>query len=158
VSPGEECLDEWRRVFDLNLWSATNVIEAAKDALIASKGVIICISSICGLEVIPGAPLTYSAAKAALNIYVRGVARHLGKHGVRVNAVAPGNILFDESVWEKRMAQDLRVVEEMLKNNVSLNKLGSPEDVANIVAWLASSRSKFVTGQIWTVDGGQIRS
>ncbi len=75
VRPGEESFDEWQRVFALNLWSATNMVEAARDALAASKGVIVCVSSICGMEVVPGAPVTYSAAKAALNAYVRGIAR-----------------------------------------------------------------------------------
>ena len=66
VPPGEETYDEWQRVFALNLWSTTNIIEAAWDVM-APNGVIICVSSICGLEVVPGAPVTYSAAKAALH-------------------------------------------------------------------------------------------
>ena len=103
VIPGEENYKEWRRVFDLNLWSATNTIEAAKKELIKNKGNIICISSICGLEVIAGAPVTYSAAKAALHAYVRGIARPLGLEGVRINAVAPGNILFERSIWSERL-------------------------------------------------------
>ena len=94
VPPGEECFDEWQRVFNINFWSTTNVVEAAKKSLYTTKGKIICISSICGVEVIPNAPVTYSVAKAALNAYVRGMARPLGKHGVTINAVAPGNILF----------------------------------------------------------------
>ena len=64
---------------------------------------IVCVSSICGLEVIPGAPLTYSAAKAALNAYIRGVAVPLGADGVRINGIAPGNILFKGSVWERKL-------------------------------------------------------
>lgn len=158
VPPGEETPEEWQRVFALNLWSATNVIEAAKDTLIASKGSIVCISSICGLEAIPGAPVTYSAAKAALHAYVRGIARPLGKHGVRINAVAPGNILFDGSVWSKKLAEDRQAVETMLQRDVSLARLGVPADVASLVAYLASPSSGFATGQIWTLDGGQIRS
>ena len=67
VPPGSETADEWQRVFALNLWSTTNTVEAAKEALLKTQGVIVCISSICGLEVRPGAPVTYSAAKAALH-------------------------------------------------------------------------------------------
>jgi 3-oxoacyl-[acyl-carrier protein] reductase len=158
VSPGSESLEEWQRVFALNFWSATNTIEAAKNALIASKGTIVCISSICGVEVIPGAPLTYSAAKASLNAYVRGIARPLGKFGVRINAVAPGNIMFDGSVWDKKQIDDLRAVDEMLRREVSLSRLGTTTDVAQLVAYLASPKSAFATGQIWTLDGGQTRS
>ncbi len=158
VSPGGETAQEWQRVFALNLWSATNTIEAARDALIASRGVIVCISSICGLEVIPGAPITYSAAKAALHAYVRGIARPFGKYGVRINAVAPGNILFNGSVWSRKLAEDKQAVETMLDRDVSLGSLGSPDDVANLVTYLASPRSAFATGQVWTLDGGQTHS
>lgn len=158
VPPGQETPEEWQRMFALNLWSATNTIEAAKEALIASKGSIVCISSICGLEVIPGAPVTYSVAKAALHAYVRGIARTFGKGGIRINAVAPGNILFDGSVWSRKLADDPNAVEDMLEREVSLARLGAPEDVASLVAYLVSERSAFATGQIWTLDGGQVRS
>lgn len=158
VPPGSESPAEWQRVFALNLWSATNTVEAAKEALIASQGAIVCISSICGLEVIPGAPVTYSAAKAALHAYVRGIARPLGKAGVRINAVAPGNILFDGSVWSRKLAEDPQSVEAMLQRDVPLASLGSPQDVADLVTYLASPRSAFATGQVWTLDGGQTRS
>jgi len=103
VAPGDETSEEWERVLALNLWSTTNMVEAARQALAATKGTIICVSSICGIEMIPGAPVTYSVAKAALNAYVRGIARPLGKLGVRINAVAPGNILFEGSVWARKL-------------------------------------------------------
>jgi NAD(P)-dependent dehydrogenase (short-subunit alcohol dehydrogenase family) len=158
VAPGDETPEEWQRVFGLNLWSATNTVEAAKAALISSKGAVVCVSSICGLEAIPGAPVTYSTAKAALHAYVRGIARPLGKHGVRINAVAPGNIVFDGSVWSRKLQEDREAVESMLGREVALGSLGSPEDVANLVTYLASSLSQFATGQIWTLDGGQTRA
>lgn len=158
VLPGAETPDEWQRVFALNLWSVTNTVEAAKLALIASNGVIVCISSICGLEVIPGAPITYSAAKAALHAYVRGIARPLGQHGIRINAVASGNILFDESIWARKLAEDRLAVQSMLETNVALKRLGSPEDVANLVTYLVSARSAYATGGVWTLDGGQVHS
>ena len=158
VPPGSETPDEWRRVFALNLWSTTNTVEAARDALASTSGSIVCISSICGLEVIPGAPLTYSAAKAALHAYVRGIARPLGRQGIRINAVAPGNILSDSSVWARRMADDSGAVQQMLDCEVSLGRLGTPQEVAELVAFLASSRAGFATGGIWQLDGGQVRA
>lgn len=158
VSPGKETADEWQRVFAMNLWSTTNTVEAARDALASSKGTIVCISSICGSEVIPGAPVTYSAAKAALHAYVRGIARPLGKQGVRINAVAPGNILFEGSVWSHKLAEDETAVQTMLENNVSLGNFGTPADVAQLVAYLASPCSKFASGSVWTLDGGQVHS
>jgi 3-oxoacyl-[acyl-carrier protein] reductase len=158
VHPGNETADEWQRVFALNLWSTTNIVEAARDALAVSKGVVVCISSICGLEVIPGAPVTYSAAKAALHAYVRGIARPLGKQGVRINVVAPGNILFDGSVWSRKLAEDTPAVQAMLSKDVALGNLGTPADVASLVAYLASPRSGFASGSVWTLDGGQVHA
>ena len=155
VAPGAESLEEWMRVFAVNLWSTTNMVEAARSALAQSKGLIVCISSICGLEVVPGAPVTYSAAKAALHAYVRGIARPLGLEGVRINAVAPGNILFDSSVWARRMTEDPQTVRAMLERDVPLRRLGTPEEVADLVAFLASSRAAFATGGVWKLDGGQ---
>ncbi|MBL80229.1 MAG: oxidoreductase [Nitrosomonadaceae bacterium] len=158
VPPGEESWEEWQRVFALNLWATTNMVEASRNALAKSKGTIVCVSSICGNEVVPGAPVTYSVAKAALNAYVRGIARPLGKQGVRINAVAPGNILFDGSVWSRKLAEDDSVVKAMLERDVALAKLGTPEDVAGLVLYLVSSQAGFATGGVWTIDGGQVHS
>jgi len=158
VPPGQENPAEWQRVFALNLWSCINTVEAARPTLKASRGSIVCVSSICGLEVVPGAPVTYSAAKAALHAYVRGIARPLGQAGIRINAVAPGNILFDGSVWSRKLDEDAQAVHDMLQSNVALSKLGVPADVARLVAYIASPAAGFATGAIWTLDGGQVRA
>jgi 3-oxoacyl-[acyl-carrier protein] reductase len=158
VPPGEETYAEWQRVFALNLWSTTNTVEAAREALSASKGVITCVSSICGLEVIPGAPVAYSTAKAALHAYVRGIARPLGKLGIRINAIAPGNILFEGSVWSCKLQENPAAVDSMLERDVALARLGTSREVAELVAYLVSPRCSFVSGAIWTLDGGQVHS
>ena len=158
VPPGKETLEEWQRVFALNLWSTTNIVEAATSALVDSKGSIVCISSICGQEVVPNAPVTYSAAKSALNAFVRGISRPFGKQGVRINAVAPGNILFNDSVWSRKLKEDKDLVAQILERDVSLSRLGSPTEVAYLVAYLLSPRSGFATGSIWPLDGGQVHS
>lgn len=158
VPPGEETPEEWQRVFALNLWSTINTVAASRAALAESKGSIVCISSICGLEMIAGAPITYSAAKAALHAYVRGIARPLGKQGIRINAVAPGNILFDGSVWSRKLTETPTSVQAMLGKDVALGCLGAPQDVASLAAYLVSARANFATGAIYTLDGGQVHT
>ena len=158
VPPGQETYKEWQRVFDLNFFSTTNLVEASKKVLEKSQGAIVCVSSICGSETIPGAPITYSVAKSALNTYVKSVATPLASSGIRINAVAPGNINFVGSTWEEKIAKDPDSVETMLKASVPLNKFGCPNDVANIVVWLASDLANFVTGAVFVTDGGQTRS
>jgi len=158
VPPGKEDAREWQRVFGINLWSATNLIEAARKYLVASKGVVICVSSICGLEVVPGAPITYSAAKAALHAMIRGLSWPLGKTGIRINGVAAGNILHETSVWAVKIKKERKKTEAWLKKEVSLQRLGRSQEIGDVVAFLASPRASFVSGAIWVVDGGQTRS
>ena len=98
------------------------------------------------------------SAKAALNAYVRGIAWPLGEEGVRINAVAVGNLLFDGSVWSERLTANSEEVESMLREEVALGRLGAPSEVTHLVEFLASDRSSFATGSVWALDGGQIRS
>lgn len=158
VKPGQETFAAWHKSFAMNFFSTTCTVEAATSHLEKSSGVVICISSICGCEVIPGAPVTYSVAKAALNAYVRAVSRPLGDKGIRICGLAPGNVLFDGSVWDRKMSEDARGVEDMLEQNVALKALGNPEQIASLTTFLASTKSNFTTGSVWVVDGGQTRA
>lgn len=157
VPPGNETEDEWKKSFSINFFSATNVIENLLQFMPANFSAITCISSICGHEAL-GAPLTYSVAKAALNSYVVGFSRVLGKKGIRINAVSPGNILFENSVWDRKLKSHPKEVQTMLDQDVALKTLGTVEDVANMTLFLSSEKAKFITGSIHVVDGGQLRS
>lgn len=154
VRPGHETYEEWAKLLSINLLSNTSIIEKALPELKKTKGNIICISSICGIEILKGAPLVYSAAKAALNSYVKGLAKVIGTDGVRINAVAPGNINFKGSVWEKMSEANPMMVARMLNEDVALRRFGTPEEIADMVVFLGSSRSSFTTGSIVVVDGG----
>jgi 3-oxoacyl-[acyl-carrier protein] reductase len=156
--PGHENAAEWRRVIDLNLFATTNTIEATRPLMQRGSGdrAIVCVSSICGLAAL-GAPVTYSAAKAALNATVRGLARPLAQEGIRINAVAPGNILFEGSTWTRKLAENKAGVEDMLAREVPLRRLGTPDEIADVVGFLASPRAAFITGTVIVADGGQLR-
>jgi 3-oxoacyl-[acyl-carrier protein] reductase len=158
VPPGQETAAEWKRVLDANLFATTNMIEAARPVMRQGHGerAIICISSICGLAAL-GAPVTYSAAKAALNATVRGLARPLALDGIRINAVAPGNILFEGGTWARKLAESKSAVDDMLAREVAMRRLGKPEEIADLVAFLASPRAAFITGTVMVADGGQLR-
>lgn len=156
-----ETQEEWRRVFDVNLFSATAAVYALLPSLrkaAARKGdaSIVFISSICGEEAL-GCPLAYSSAKSALNSFAKTLARPLGKDRVRVNIVSPGNVMFPGSTWENKVQQNPDGVEAMLQKEVPLARLGTADEVADVVVFLASERASFVTGADWIVDGGQTR-
>jgi 3-oxoacyl-[acyl-carrier protein] reductase len=159
VPPGQENAAEWRRVMDVNLFATTNTIEAARPVMQRGSGdrAIICISSICGLAAL-GAPVTYSAAKAALNATVRGLARPLAQDGIRINAVAPGNILFGGGAWARKLVENKTGVEDMLAREVPLRRLGTPAEIADVVGFLASPRAAFISGTVIVADGGQLRA
>ena len=156
--PTKETLYDWQKSMSINLFSATNIIEHLIEPLTISKGVIICISSICGNEFIPGAPITYSCAKAALNHFVKTIAWPLAERGIRINAISPGNIIFPDSSWEEKLKNNKKDVKSYLKNNVALKRFGTPDEISKFACFLASENASFATGSIFTLDGNQTRS
>lgn len=151
-------LTPWKYMMDVNFWSAVNLIESI-EALQPNHPIsIVCISSICGIEIVPGAPPAYSVAKSALNSYVRVKSKGLKSVGSRINAIAPGNIMHENSVWLKKKNENPSEFSDYINKNVPLNRMASTGEIADLVLYLASPKASFVSGSIWTIDGGQVNS
>ena len=140
-------VEEWQRVIDINLTSVFNCSKTALPMLIADQGNIVSMSSFSGLRGNFG-QTNYTAAKAGIIGFTKTLSKEVGKFGVRVNAVAPG---FIESKMTEAMPEDIKA---MVKKLTSLARTGKPEEVANVIAFLASSEASFVTGDIINIDGG----
>ncbi|MDO8684714.1 MAG: 3-oxoacyl-[acyl-carrier-protein] reductase [Armatimonadota bacterium] len=141
---------EWDAVIDTNLKGTFNCTKAvAKLMLRARTGRIVNIASVMGLIGNPG-QANYSASKAGVIGFTKTVAKELGSRGITVNAVAPG---FIETVMTEELSQQVR---DTISAQIPLARLGTPEDVANIVVFLCSEASNYVTGQVINVDGGMV--
>ena len=118
---------------------------------------IVIIGSIAGLEDI-GAPFYYTVFKSTLSSYVKSMSRKLSEKNIRINLVSPGNILFKNGNWEKKLNTNKSKINRMIKKNVPLKKFGKPQDVSIIVSVLLSNKTGFITGSNFVIDGGQTRS
>jgi 3-oxoacyl-[acyl-carrier protein] reductase len=137
--------NHWKDVLDTNLDGFFYVTRALlKNMLVKRYGRIINIVSLSGLKGLPG-QVNYSAAKAAVIGATKALAQEVGKKNVTVNAVAPGFIRTD-------MTKDLD--ENSLKGMIPLNRFGTPEEVAEVVSFLASEKSSYITGEVISVNGG----
>ena len=102
--------------------------------------------------------MTYNAAKAAMISLSKEMARAYAPKGIRVNSVAPGSILFPGGSWAKRQSDDPEAIAAFVKNELPAGRFGTPEEVANVVIFLASKQAQWVSGACVNVDGCQSRS
>lgn len=140
--------EEWDAVLDTNLKGAFHFTKALSRTMLKQRsGRIINITSIIGLTGNAGQS-NYAASKAGLIGFTKSVARELASRGITANAVAPGFIVTDMTKALGEQAQ------EALKAKIALGRLGTADDVANAVLFLAGDMAGYITGQVITVDGG----
>lgn len=140
--------DDYRKIMDTNFGGFFNLTkETIPDMVHNKSGVIIAISSMWG-QVGASCEALYSASKGAIDAYVKSLAKELGPSGIRVNAVSPGVVKTD--MLKCYSEEDL----DSLADETPLGKVGAPEEIADMVYFLASNEASFVTGQIIGVNGG----
>jgi 3-oxoacyl-[acyl-carrier protein] reductase len=146
----------WERVVDANLMSAVWCSRAALAPFEArGGGTIVHVTSICGLEYCTSAP--YTAAKGALASLTKEMAVDLAPRKIRVVAVAPGSILFPGGSWDRRRTSNPAKIEKMIADELPWGRFGTPEEVADVIAFVASPRASWITGSSVVVDGAQGR-
>ncbi|SOH92343.1 NAD(P)-dependent dehydrogenase, short-chain alcohol dehydrogenase family [Monaibacterium marinum] len=138
-------LRDWGKVFHVNFFAPVVLARGLRQELAAAKGAIVNVTSIAGSRVHPFAGAAYSTSKAALAALTREMAHDFGPLGVRVNAIAPGEIETDI----------LSPGTEKLVESLPLRRLGQPEEVARTVYFLCTDASAYVTGTEIEVNGGQ---
>lgn len=140
--------EDYDFVFDTNMRGTYNTCKlVGREMLSNQSGKIINISSIWGLCG-GSCESVYSASKGAIIAFTKALAKELGPNGINVNVVAPGFIQTDMT---KNVTEEIR---QEIMDNSALGRLGTPEDVAGVVSFLASEKSEFITGQVISVDGG----
>lgn len=140
--------EDWDEVLNINLRGAFLCTRAALRPMLKQRwGRVINISSVAGLVGNVG-QANYAAAKAGLIAFTKSLAREVASRGITANAVAPG---FISTEMTQRLSSSTQ--EEILKQ-IPLGYIGSPEDVAEVVAFLASEKARYITGQVLVVDGG----
>ena len=144
----------WSVSMAVDMMAIVHATQAALPFLKESKGSVVNTSSISALRPAGRQP-PYGAIKAAAIHYTMTQAAMYAKDGVRVNGIAPGSIEFPGGVWDRRKSDNPTLYNAILRS-IPFGRLGHPEEVANVVLFLASPLASWITGQTIVVDGGQL--
>jgi 3-oxoacyl-[acyl-carrier protein] reductase len=148
---------DWDEVLDLNFRATQRLCRAVIPGMKErGSGVILTVSSIYGREW--GGAVTYNAAKAALIAFTKSLARELIPHGIRVNSLAPGSVLFPGGSWDKKRKADPEAIAAFVADELPRGSFGQAEEIGYVAAFLCSDRASLVVGACLNVDGGQARS
>ena len=148
---------EWQEAVDQTLMPAVRASRLAVPHMQARRGgSIIMIASIFGREA--GGRMTYNAVKAAEISLAKSLAQQLAPSNIRVNSVSPGSILFEGGSWWKRQQENPEAIAEFVKRELPFGRFGRPEEVGDVVAFLASPRASWISGTSIVVDGCQSRA
>ncbi|HVZ69107.1 MAG TPA: SDR family oxidoreductase [Rhizomicrobium sp.] len=150
--------DSWDQGLTQNLTASYRFARAVLKRMVdRGAGSVVFIGSIAGLAAL-GTPLTYGTSKAAVKHLSGELARLVGSKGVRVNTIAPGNIIFPGGDWEQRSTGERADAwKRWIAREVPMKRFGTPEEIGAVAAFLLSPRASFLTGATIPVDGGQTR-
>ncbi|MGH7156485.1 MAG: SDR family NAD(P)-dependent oxidoreductase [Acetobacteraceae bacterium] len=137
---------DWLHVFNVNFFAAVALVQGLRDHLVAARGNVVNITSIVGSRVHPFASAAYATSKAALAALTREMAADLGRSGVRVNAVSPGEI--ETAILSAGTS-------EIVERSIPLHRVGQPHEVADLLYFLCSENASYITGSEVHIDGGQ---
>lgn len=149
--------EDFDAMFNTNVKGVLICTQAVASHMIKNRyGKVVNISSVAGLgtSALPG-NLLYAGTKGAVNVISKRIALELGPHGIYVNAIAPGLIRTDMAFGRLSPSERKRKIRSFNENSM-LNRVGEPEDVANVALFLASDESNFITAQVISVDGGRM--
>lgn len=150
-------LDDWDKMMNINVRSVFYIMQKCAAHLAKTKGSVVNVSSVTGLRAFPNV-LAYCVSKAAIDQLTRCSALELAEQGVRVNAVNPGVVVTNLHKRGGMAENDYEIFLENSKKTHPLGRVGTPEEVAELIFFLASEKASWITGATYEIDGGRAQT
>ncbi len=146
--------DDWRETYELNVFAAVRLIRMATPHMKGRPGAsVVNVSSISGWSPPLGGFPQYGSSKASLIFLGESLALQLVKDGIRVNTVSPGSVIWDDSGWDNYRKSDSEAFAAYERDGFPMGRLGKPDEIADVITFLASPRSNWINGRNIAVDG-----